>query len=459
MKVRHAVLFKLEDTAYLIYLNDELQYKFLIVQQPLASLADLLEMAVAWPFDRYWIMASAGIVPAKEWAEYDQAAWDLRLAPDKSDKFVQSLHGWRKPSGGQKAFDLIWPALTRWAKDRGQPAWGSLASPKQFLMIIHYLETALKIDVKGSPASTGWALAKSLHHKQIEDTPEKKLASMHFDARSAFDMIDDRIPSEEELRRRYLVKLDKNSAYLAAAKSEFYGVGTPTHTRIYAEEAVGVWRLNITALADVPFPVVRHLGERWLASPIVRLMRKLGYELEILEGYVFSKKYMLLKAWSQRIWDARISFRDDHQRWPYETSRQFAEAACKMIAVATIGITAYGQFRQGEESDKERPDIKLQTIARNFEIMYHNIIKGRNDDDVLPVLVNMDCAFILVDDSDVYKSVPSYMLRDDKSRENVIGGYKREGYMPVTPAVRAILTGGDRAIQKKKKLDEIGWQK
>jgi hypothetical protein len=459
MKIRHAVLFRIEEAAYLIYLKDDGQsYGFHLVAQEPVSLADLLELAIAAPFDRYWIMASAKIEPARSWAEYDQAAWDLRIAWDKTEKFVQSIHGWRKPAGGQKSIDLIWPQFTRWAKDRGQPAWGSLASPKQFLMVIHWLEQALKIDVKGSPASTGWSLAKSLHHRQITETPDKKLASLHFDARSAFDLIDSRVPTEEELRRKYLIKLDKNSAYIAAAKSEFYGVGTPTHSSLYAEDAVGVWRVNIHTLADVPFPIVTRTGERWLASPLVRLLRTRGYEVEVCEGYVFLEKYMLLKAWSQRIWDARISFRDEPQRWPFETSRKHAEAACKMIAVATIGITAYGQFRAGEESDKERPDIKLITIARNYEIMDHNIMKAWQEDGILPVLIFKDCVCVLVDDLDPIVSAPGYMLRNGQSREKMLGGYKREGYMEVTPAVCKILTSADHAPQKKRALDQIGWQ-
>lgn len=464
MKIRHAALFKLEDeaTAYLIYLKDEAtgEYGYYTLHQAPATLPDLLNLAVDLPFDRYWIMNSYGLAPAKEWAEYDREAWNLRIAWDKSDKFVQSLHGWRLPAGGQKAIDLIWPKYTRWASDRGQPAWGSLASPKQFLMVIRYLELALGIDIMGSPASTGWNLAKILHRKQIEETSEKKLASMHFDARSAFDFIDDRVPSAEELERAFLIKLDKGGAYIAASRSEFYGVGTPTPTRIYVEDAVAVWRVSVHTLADVPFPVVTRLGERWLASPIVRIMRKLGYELEICEGYVFREKYMLLKSWAQRLWDARISLRDDAQRWPFETSRAYAESACKMIAVATIGITAYSQFRRGEESDKERPDIKLQTIARNYEIMYHNMLKGWHEDGLLPVLVNMDCVYLLTDSLDVHKIAPSYMLdKDGHSREKRLGGYKLEGWMKVTPEVVKVLTSSDRAPQKKRALDAIGWQK
>lgn len=461
MKTRHAVLFKITDTAYLVYLKDDGEsFGFQVLSQAPQTLAELLEFADARPFDRYWIQASYGLEPSKDWAEYDQGQWDLRIAWDKSEKFVQSIHGWRLPGGGQKSIDLIWPHYTRWAKDRGQPAWGSVASPKQFLMIIHYLGQALGIDVKGSPASTGWALAKSLHHRQITETPEKKLASMHFDARSAFDLIDERIPTEEELKRKYLIKLDKNSAYIAAAQSEFFGVGTPVHSHIYAEDAVAVWRVNIHTLADVPFPIVTRTGERWLAGPIVRVMRKVGYEVEVLEGYVFLEKYMLLSSWARKLWAARISLRDDAQRWPFETSRRMAEAAVKMIAVTTIGITAYGQFRAGEESDKERPDIKLQTIARNFEIMYHNMLKGQREDDVLPVLINMDCVYLLVDSIDPYERAHSYMVNTaGQSREKALGGYKREGWMEVTPEIKEILTSSDRAIQKKKRLDAIGWQK
>jgi hypothetical protein len=286
---------------------------------------------------------------------------------------------------------------------------------------------------------------------------------MHFDARSAFNLIDSRIPSPEELKKKYLLKLDKNSAYIAAAATEFYGMGTPVLSKAYEENAVAVWKVRVHSLADTPFPVVTRIYDQrkeeiWLAGPIVRLMRHLGYDLEILEGYIFREKYMLLKAWSKRIWDARISFRDDGKRWPFENSRKMAETACKMVAVATIGITGYGQFRRGEESDKERPDIKLITIARNYEIMMHNILKAWREDGILPVLVNMDCVYILTDSIDAGQAAPSYMLRNGQSREKVLGGYKREGWMEVTPEVVKVLTSADHAPQKKRALDKIGWK-
>lgn len=465
-KIRHAMLFRISDQAYLIYLKDDQQsFGYQRVDREPRTLTGLLELAVAAPFDRYWIHKSYELEPTKEWAEWDAAAWDLRAAWDANDTHMQSIHGWKLPGGGQKAIDIIFPALTRWAKDRGAPAWGATASPKQFLMIISYLEQALGIDIKGSPSSTGWHLAKSLHHKQITDTPEKKLSDMHFNVRAAFDFVDNRMPTPGELGRKILMKLDKGGAYISASHREFYGTGTPVLSRIYDENAVGVWKVRILSLADVPFPIVRKLydqdhEERWLAAPIVRLMRAMGYELQIIEGNIFLEKYMLLKAWSQRLWDARISFRDDARRWPYENSRRLAEAACKMIAVSTIGITGYRGFKKDEESDKERPDIKLQTIARNYEIVYHNMLKLWKEDGLLPVLVNMDCFYILVDDIDACKVAPSIMLdKNGQSRELALGGYKREGYMPVTPEVQRILTSGEGTHQKKRALDKIGWQK
>jgi hypothetical protein len=83
---------------------------------------------------------------------------------------------------------------------------------------------------------------------------------------------------------------------------------TTTKGTVRQSQAVGVWHCSITRAPDfkrllMPEPWDRKEG--WLAAPIIRLLRKTGYELTIDEGWVFPEHHDVLVKWANDLWDIR----------------------------------------------------------------------------------------------------------------------------------------------------------
>lgn len=453
---KHCVIFGSNESLYVTWLKEDHEhYGFTLIPNGVATFAELLQCAVQQPFDTLWLHASAGIEADEQYCTYDEAAWNVRLNVTARGG-LKSLYGWKEPSGGAKAFSIIVPHKTGWAKSKkGEPGWMATASPKQLLMAIHYVEDALGVDVGSSPSATGWRLLHKLHAKELASAADASLAAMHFQAASAADFIDKRPLTEDEQQKRYVLKLDKNSAYIASATSEFYGMGTPVHTTTFDEKAVAVWRVTVHATGDFPFKRLMHVGERWLAGPLVRMLIAMGCEVEIHEGYCFPDKFMLLKSWANKVWTARLSFKTDTATWKFDNARMMAEKAIKQIAVTTLGLTGYHGFGTAEESEKKRPDIKLQTVARTHELMYFNIMKALRQDGCMPIMIATDAVYVLADSTDPRKVCPTYL-----EREGRLGGYKFEGAIEITPNVLSVLTNMAMPVMKRLELlNKIGWSK
>lgn len=470
--VKHAVICSVESggAIYLGWLKSEQgqkeEFGFKLLSRDPLSFEQLLEIAVGEPFSHFWIHASAGIDPTEEYCKfdcsgqftrYDDPGWDIWLQIN-GRKRAYSAHGFRLPKGGQKMIDIIFADQTRWGKtNKGDSAWAATCSPKQMLVVLDYLSRGTGVTIGASPASVGWAMIAALHPEEVADIPREKLAEMHFDKSAAFDLVDQRPLTDEDRRGRYLLKFDRNSAYLSACQKEAYGRGTPRQTTQWDEKAVGVWRVTLHATSDAA-PFLKFLGwhgTRWLATPLVRLQLALGFEIEIHEGYVFTQRFQLLSSWAAKVWELRQSYNLAGDRWAAPRARAMAAEAMKQIAVSTIGIAGYHGFSEEENSMKHRPDVRLATIARTYELIYHNILKAQRLDGKLPIMVATDALYYCCSTNDPYIELTCLLGRAGK-----LGGYKYEGCIEITPDVLAVLEVTETSVAKKLEiLNRSGWVK
>jgi hypothetical protein len=255
--------------------------------------------------------------------------------------------------------------------------------------------------------------------------------------------------------RGYLHKFDKSMAYTAACamSDAFYGVGTPEHKDgaqgFDPKKSVGVWRCSVSGETseDLPPP---WRGREWIAGPAIRLLQSQGYQVTIHEGWVFPQSHELMSLWAKRLWETRQSF-EDEKAWKHPLCREFAYQSIKKIANSTVGTTAFSNF--GDESaDQRRPDIRMQTVARNAEIVYHNILKVQKVHGVTPALIYMDAVYYLSDNPDGRAAFPTIVEREGK-----LGGYKYEGKIAIDSVVGDILASSSNAATKLEHLNKIGW--
>ncbi len=264
---------------------------------------------------------------------------------------------------------------------------------------------------------------------------------------------------------KYVHKFDRRSAYPYVASKTDYGKGTPVHVD-HGEDArhekrhpqeVGVWRCSIqyapTYNPDMPPVWGEHLGthagsEGWLAGPIIRMLRAFGHEVTVHEGYVFPERHDLLAKWANFLMEKRQEFNKPGPP-SVRTVDDIVYKALKQIPNTTIGFTAFRKFAEDEE-EKRRPDIRLQTVARQREILRHNIQKVFDETGEAPIMVYMDAVYYLSEE-------PVLMFSAYQQRENMPGGMRYEGRIELTPDVQAMFARKLNVVDRLEVLNKIGW--
>ncbi len=427
------------------------------------SVADLMKIGINYGLTHLWVHAETGIDPIAP-LEVRQGCFrgiidGWNLLGHTIGKHVKSVYGWPMPKGN--ALTLIFPQYSGWGQTgrADVPGWGKVATPKQLLVTISYIEKALGIPVSSSPGSTGWDLMKKMHPEWVANFPKVNLENMHF-REGARDMVSQRHYNPAE--GCFLHKVDENSAYLRSCTFDtFYGVGDPVidsdgskytdKTALKDGRRPGVWYCQLTP-GDQVLPNYEKAGKKWLAGTMIRLMRKVGYEVEIFQGWYFPQAHQLMEKWAKFMWECRQSFLDA-TKWRRDEPRQFARQAMKQIAVCTVGLTSYLQFDIKEESDKHRPDIKMETVARTYEMLFHNIQKFHRPTGKMPLMVYMDALYYVSDTATVAVLAPVL------ERQKELGGFKYEGCIEITPEAEEILNASTNVSKKLEHLNKIGWVK
>jgi hypothetical protein len=427
-----------------------------------STMAELCAQCLAHGLSHLWVMADTGVVPDKPFFEAALEEWDLlatwkyppvkRLPPGLQNPLI-TVVGCKRPRGGQKQIIVIFCAsITKWhwlKKD---------ITPRQLLLTITYLERALEVPVGSGPSTVGMKLltkiAQERKHPEWIARPNVDLTSMPWDE-AARDLIWERPFSHDEKKKRYLHKIDKNSAYLRACVALQFGVGDPVHedgSASYSEKRVGIWRCSVKAPASIleNLPPVWDGGE-WIAGPIIKLLQGQGYEVAIHEGWIFPKQHEVLRAWAEKIWEVRQAFKLGSYEWARnEQVWGMAYVAVKDVAVATIGLTQSRKFE--EASYKQRPDWHCQVVAGNRSTVYYNLLKVFKASGRVPLLVNMDALYYVSDERDPAAVVPELL-----GKENSLGGYKAEWKQPLelTEEAIAVLESNNYVTVKLEQLNKL----
>jgi hypothetical protein len=419
---------------------------------PCYTLSDLAEVAYKNFVTHLWVMPAYGdFTPIKGLGDWSFSCYENRK---------KQMMGAAARRRGHRQIDvnIIFPQHTSWYGTEKAPGWLRDVEPHDLLITLHYLEQALGITVTGSPGRTGWNYLKKLHPEWIEEIGID-LAACHFDRKAAADIIWQRDLLELERKKLYLHKFDEGGSYPYAATQTDFGVGTPVHVEHGEDarhekghpQAVGVWRCTISHHAyALNTPPTWTKDEGWLMGPMIRLLRATGREVTIYEGWVFPERRDLLTKWGNNLWAIRQAFSDP--KWINTKCAALARQATKEIANKTIGITAFSEYDEGDEM--QRPDIRLQTIARHRELTWHRIDKIRAMYGVTPILVYMDAFLFISDNPDGRVAFPEIV-----KRETQFGGYKYEGCIEITSDILEMFDTKMSEASRLEVLNKIGWKK
>lgn len=318
--------------------------------------------------------------------------------------------------------------------------WPHDLPPDAILTLIDDLEAKLGVTLSGSPSGTGLRYLKQVNvrHPEWLDKPDRAILELPWD-KAAKPLIWQRELTPGELERKYIVAVDKNGAYPRAAQEELFGVGQPLHvtggeagcaTMLHEKMLPGMWHVNELRIADavqhsfvaeglIPEPLSNWHEEFWVASPMIKLMLKMGYEVQADEGYVFPQAQPVFKRYVEKLWIIRNGY---------------ASGTVERDSIKQVMNDLFGMLRSAKITDSpiSRPDWYAMVVAGSRANMMYNIIKYALQG-FFPFMVQMDALYFASDSPDPAS------IRGIMDHQGGLGGYKHKWTLPLTEEIKAVL--------------------
>ncbi|MEV5910542.1 helix-turn-helix domain-containing protein [Streptomyces chartreusis] len=232
--------------------------------------------------------------------------------------------------------------------------------------------------------------------------------------------------TDAECTQPYVVGIDVNMAFAAAANRLTVGLSAPVHVHrpIFDAKLPGSWLVDLSHITfdeRLPSPFTPHgeppQGPAWYATPTVAYAVELGHPVTPIEAYLRYEQGPYLDAWYTRLRDAYIATMADLGITPGMPEEQFLAAmaghhqtdpvlgavlsAIKATVKGGIGKLRErprsGGWRPGEPwpalaRPTWRPDIRAAVIANARINMHRKMLKLAHHADLYPVAVLSDCA-------------------------------------------------------------------
>ncbi|MEU7305706.1 helix-turn-helix domain-containing protein [Streptomyces sp. NPDC007206] len=241
--------------------------------------------------------------------------------------------------------------------------------------------------------------------------------------------------TDDECMQPYLVAIDVNMAFAAAANGLTVGLNGPTHLTgnpRFDPALPGSWLVDLSHVdlsqvqvggrtldADrLPSPFTprgdRPEGPAWYATPTVAYAVELGFEVAPIEAYVRTRTGRYLDPWYKRLRDAYIATMADLGVTTDMAGEEFLEAMARsrhvdptlslvlkaIKATAKGGIGKLRQRNRGQVPYYEpwpalarptwRPDIRAAVLATVRVSMHRKIMKTAAATDRYPVAIGTD---------------------------------------------------------------------
>jgi hypothetical protein len=241
--------------------------------------------------------------------------------------------------------------------------------------------------------------------------------------------------TDEECMNHFLVTVDINMSFAAAANSLTVGLNGPTHLKnnpkfdaslpgswLVALSHVDLSRVEIngrTVDGDRPPSPFTPKGDRpegpaWYATPTVAYAVELGFDVAPIEAHVRTQTSRYLDAWYKRLRDAYVATMADLGVTTDLGSQEFLDAmarskqtdptmallATAIKATAKGGIGKLRQRRRGQvpyyeeypalKRETWRPDIRAAVLANQRTGLHRKLMKTAAAADLYPVAIGTD---------------------------------------------------------------------
>ncbi|GGV01806.1 hypothetical protein GCM10010211_81390 [Streptomyces albospinus] len=236
------------------------------------------------------------------------------------------------------------------------------------------------------------------------------------------------LTTEEEVTYPYVVGLDINFAFAAAASSAVVGMNTPPEhvaRPAFDEKIPGSWYCDLSHIEldpKLPSPFTSSgqspTGPAWYATPtLAYAVKDLGATIQPLEAYLRRSSGRYFDPWYKRLRDAYLATMKDLGIVPEMEPADFLAAMralptadpAALALLAAIKATSkggIGKLREGPRSPQHtpfaswpalktptwRPDLRAAVISRARVNMHRKMTKTAEHTGRYPLAVLSDCA-------------------------------------------------------------------
>jgi DNA-binding XRE family transcriptional regulator len=241
--------------------------------------------------------------------------------------------------------------------------------------------------------------------------------------------------TDEECANPYLVVVDINMSFAAAANGLTVGLNGPTHLTgnpKFDPALPGSWLVDLSHVdlsrvrvngrtvdgSRLPSPFTPHgdhpEGPAWYATPTVQYAVELGFDVAPIEAYVRTQTGRYLDSWYKRLRDAYVETMADMGVTTDLQGQEFLEAMARRkqvdptmalleTAIKATAKGAIGKLRQRSRGQVPyyepypaldrwtwRPDIRAAVLANQRTGLHRKLMKTAAAADLYPVAIGTD---------------------------------------------------------------------
>jgi len=398
----------------------------------LVNAGDFIDLALAHKLTQLWVM------PGTELSNRLGDAGDTFVtdALPAYDLFPQELspylHGWKTIAHGD-AVDLCLPEYI----EQFRPLLGAKTS-RDLYTTLYYIQHALGTPLKWTAGRTGVEIVKATNK-----TPERisfirpcKSDLTPFYEHAASDLTWSRPLGAGEDAMGYMQVIDRNAMYLAPMSGLLVGAGECVHVNrpAFNKKRPGLWHITLSGLSqfngvDLPHPTNGE-PDSWQDTPMVQCCLECGYQVEVIEAYVFSEAHTTFTPFYERFRDARQALMMDTSSYKNDLARTIALDQVKRIYTRFTGLLGYHPADGEAQRWYYRPDWRNAVVSEAKHRMFLTI-KSFCESNPHLVAVYVDGLYLVSRSEDVN------LTGIELSQQ--LGKYKRDATYPLDD-VKHLLT-------------------
>lgn len=427
----HGVL----DDTHVYYVHTDLSGKatwsgYSVDSSKLVHAGDLVDLAVKHRRNQLWIQPGSSL---SHWIGEEtgdpfvtDALEEYNLFPGELAPFIR---GWKREGTREEreAVDIVLPEY--------EESFSPLLklAPKELFTALLYAELATGTPVKYTAGRTGIELLYQLndtHQRKPFISPcESDLAPFYEHRASELSWSRPLIRNEEDML--YLHSFDRNAMFLSACSGLSVGGKRCTYQvkPAFNKRVPGLYHIKLSGESrfnhkDLPHPL-KGKTDTWVSTPLVQAAMECGYQVEIIEGYLFEDYHTTLTPWYERLREARKALIEDLDRYKREVPRQAALSLVKSYYTRAIGLL--GRERKAGEKAQwyDRPDIRNMIVDEATHRMMLTLINLDLRESLSLVGMYVDGLYFVSNNPNPYETVPGLAIGTS------LGKYKYEGTYPL----------------------------